>query len=381
MDTRELDSFIRIRAPLRCDGVGSLDCAEDTATGMRMAVRWLPLEANGEAAAKAVETIPAHPVLPRIRSTGRVGSAAWVAMEFPEGRLLATALDSPMVPETLARIGAEVADALSALHEQGVLHGELSADSVLLLPDGRAILWDVPLVMANRITDRRGEERVLGQLLRMAPFLSPERARGLAPSKASDMYALGTLLCIAGGGVLPTAASTLAVVHQIATGQWMPELPRNLPPLMRDTVARMIEPNPLARPSARDVAAALMLVVSQTRTLQEMPAVLLPESLPIAPVVDAPVESDEAVEAIGPADLAEPVDPEQIETIDSGEPLETMVAVQIVTPPPLPNAPTVGPVVDEATVVLAPELEAQARALRVIARKRRMIGVGVLVGV
>ena len=43
----ELDPRFKIRAPLRCDGIGRLDCAEDLESGMRMAVRWLPLEANG----------------------------------------------------------------------------------------------------------------------------------------------------------------------------------------------------------------------------------------------------------------------------------------------------------------------------------------------
>ena len=51
----ELDPKIKIRAPLRCDGIGRLDCAEDTESGSRLAVRWLPLEANGDAAAKACE--------------------------------------------------------------------------------------------------------------------------------------------------------------------------------------------------------------------------------------------------------------------------------------------------------------------------------------
>jgi eukaryotic-like serine/threonine-protein kinase len=275
IDIQELDPSIRIRAPLRCDGVGRLDCAEDTESGMRMAVRWLPVDANGEAAARAVEGMPMHPVLPRIRRTGRVGSAAYVAMDFPEGRLLTTVIDTPLPSDALARIGADMADALSALHEEGVIHGELSSDSVLMLPDGRAILWDVPLVLANRLTDRRGEERVLAHLIRVAPFLSPERARGLPVSMAADVYALGSLLCFAAGGVLPTGGTTLGVVHQIAAGQWKPEVPRRLPLAVADVLGRMIDANPLARPNARTAARALSLAAGRTPTFREMPAVII----------------------------------------------------------------------------------------------------------
>ena len=77
-DMGELDPKIKIRAPLRCDGIGRLDCAEHIESGSRLAVRWLPLEANGDAAVKACEKLPVHPTLPRIHQTGAV---AHVEME------------------------------------------------------------------------------------------------------------------------------------------------------------------------------------------------------------------------------------------------------------------------------------------------------------
>src|SRR6478736_6382849 len=100
-----LDPKIRIRAPLRCDGVGSLDCAEDADSGRRMAVRWLPLAANGAAAVKAVELLPAHDGLPKIRASGHVGSSAYVAMDFPEGTLLSTQLSAEFSDERVQRLG------------------------------------------------------------------------------------------------------------------------------------------------------------------------------------------------------------------------------------------------------------------------------------
>lgn len=339
----ELDRRFKVRAPLRCDGVGSLDCAEDTESGVRMAIRWLPVDANGEEAVKAVQQMPRHPVLPRIRQTGRIGSAAYVAMEFPEGRLLSTMLHAPLLQDDVARIGAAVADALSTLHADGVVHGELSCDSVLCLPEGRSILWDAPLVMANRLTDRRGEERTLALLIRHAPFLAPERARGLPSSAPSDVYALGALMCLAAGGQPPPGGNTLAVLHQIANRQWTPEIPRALTGALRMLVGRMISPDPLARPTAREVAEVLTDGLHASPTVLEMKAVMTPTVVPVA----RPAAPDTHPVTPPPARTATP-------TIVSQAPSELDA---------LPS------------IVLEPELEAEVEALR-SSRRLRMVLTG-----
>jgi serine/threonine protein kinase len=303
----------KICSPLRCDGVGSLDCAEDEA-GMRMAIRWLPLEANGDAAVKTVEKLPAHPMLPKIRGIGQVGTAAFVAMEFPEGKLLSTVLGQPMEAAAVRRLGAEMLDALAAVHAEGSFHGELSADSILLLPDGRAVLWDMPLVIANRLTDRRGEERFMRQLMHMAPFLSPERARGYPATAASDLFSLGAVLCIAAGTLLPDEGSALTILHRIATGQWTLEVPASLPADLRSLLARMLSPQPSARPSAKDAARLLSGPMAARRsahgavTEPEMPAVSVPASAVVAPSIEVATDQIAARDVLHFA-LDEPTDP------------------------------------------------------------------------
>lgn len=274
----ELDTF-KIRAPLRCEGIGRLDCAEDATSGERLAVRWLPLEANGKAAAQACEQLPSHPGLPRIHRTGEVGSSAFVAVDFPEGRLLATMLGDPLSPSTIITVVAQLADALAAIHAQGLVHGELSADSVLLVLPEKAFLWDVPLVVANRVTDRRGEERVMQQLVKTGPFLAPERARGEKPTTRSDVYALGAIAAIAAGAELPPAETTLALVHTIAMGEWQPQIPKHVPEPMRSMLERMVSELPEDRPTAREVADLFVPPTLKVPTQPEMAAVVLPSEL------------------------------------------------------------------------------------------------------
>ncbi|MEW6432636.1 MAG: protein kinase [Myxococcota bacterium] len=244
-------------------------------------MRWLPLEANGEAAVKACAKLPEHPMLPRIRQTGHVGGSAFVAMDFPEGALLSTFAGERLEVDRVIRLGAQLSDALATVHAQGVVHGEMSTDSVLLVEPDCAYLWDMPLVIANRLTDRRGENRLMQNLVKTAPFLAPERARGEGASQASDVYALGAVLCIAAGAPMPQASTTLAVVHQVAQGEWSPRVPMVLPDPWRSTIARMVSRDPAQRPTAAEVAEvfAELPTPAALPTVPEFPVVKLPPEL------------------------------------------------------------------------------------------------------
>lgn len=279
---KELDPRIRIRAPLRCDGIGRLDCAEDTVSGDRLAVRWLPLEANGDAAVKACEKLPSHPTLPRILQTGQVGTSAFVALDFPDGEMLSALGEERLDNELLLKLAAQLSDALATVHAQGVVHGEMSRDSVLMINGGqKASLWDMPLVIANRLSDRRGENRLMQNLVKTAPYLAPERARGEGASQPGDVYALGAILCVAGGAPLPTASTTLGAVHQVGSGEWTPRVPSTLPERWSAMLTRMIARDPAARPTATEVAMAFANLPGQNSlpTVPELPALRLPPEI------------------------------------------------------------------------------------------------------
>jgi hypothetical protein len=277
----ELDPRIRIRAPLRCDGIGRLDCAEDTVSGDRLAVRWLPLDANGDAAVKACEKLPSHHALPRILQTGQVGASAFVALDFPDGEMLSARGEERLDNELLLKLASQLSDALATVHAQGVVHGEMSRDSVLMVPGGKASLWDMPLVIANRLSDRRGENRLMQNLVKTAPYLSPERARGEGASQAGDVYALGAILCVSAGAPVPSAPTTLGVVHLVAAGQWAPRVPPSVPERWAKMLERMISVDASARPSSAEVAQAFAHVPTQNAlpTVPELQAVRLPPEI------------------------------------------------------------------------------------------------------
>lgn len=267
----------RVRGPLRCEGSGRLDCAEveGNAEGevggeaggesgrRRLAVRWLPLSSRADEALQVVLALPRHPALPAPWKVGRVEHASFVALDFPEGKLLsALPVPGPEVAppsgdswqDFLVALGIQLASALAAAHASGQHHGELSADSVVLLPDGRAVLWDLPLRLLDRHTERRSTQGLSpSRWAQCAAFAAPEVAQGEPATFRSDIYSLAALLCLAAGARRPSAGSSLALLHRVATGQWSPSVPPALPQQAAPLLLRMLSADPQARPTAEEV--------------------------------------------------------------------------------------------------------------------------------
>lgn len=297
----ELGARFKLRGPLRCDGVGKLHCADDARTGARLAIHWLPISESTLAAVRAVDALPRHPMLPAIVASGRTESAAYWVMDYPEGVLLSELLEEPFAAPELAGLGRDLAEVLAVLHRQGVVHGRLCPDSVRVA-GRRRLLWDLPLALALRLTDRRGGPRALEQLATSATYLAPERAAGGPPSPEADVYALGVILCRAAGSDWTKVSSTLHMLHRVSRGQWRPSPPASLPAELRAVIERLLAPEPSRRPSAGEVSQLL------------------------AP--HAPAQSDV------PTDPAAPVfEPEGAETL-----LDAEVLLSALTPPTRPAA-------------------------------------------
>ena len=116
----------------------------------------------------------------------------FVALEHVEGRTLREMLDGgALEPSTALRIANQVGEAIETLHHSGIVHGELSASSIVMVKssDGRenAKIVAVELTAAHRTP--------IGVWLRAGSLagLAPEQQYG-EPTKASDIYALGKLL-------------------------------------------------------------------------------------------------------------------------------------------------------------------------------------------
>ncbi|WP_018333493.1 serine/threonine-protein kinase [Actinomycetospora chiangmaiensis] len=150
------------------------------------------------------------------------GSMPWIVMEYLPSRSLAAVLAErgPLPPTEVARIGAQIADALSAVHEAGIVHGDVKPGNVLITEDGVAKLTDFGVSRASWDTSATGGGLVAGT----PGYFAPEVARGGDPTPASDVFSLGATLYAAVENELVCGRldNTLAVLHAMAEGRLRP---------------------------------------------------------------------------------------------------------------------------------------------------------------
>lgn len=142
-----------------------------------------------------------HPSVVRIHDIGQDGDRHFLTMDFVPGRSLKAVLeeDGPMSAERAAAVGRDLAAALGAAHDKGVIHRDLKPANVLMDEDGGARITDFGVA---RSLSGRGPTRT-GHVLGTPDYLSPEQALGESVDGRSDIYALGLLLYEMVSGELP----------------------------------------------------------------------------------------------------------------------------------------------------------------------------------
>ncbi|MFR9753082.1 protein kinase domain-containing protein [Nocardia sp. 004] len=180
-----------------------------------------------------------------------------LVMEYLQSKSLAAVIAAQgTLPLTqVARIGEQVASALIAAHQAGIIHRDVKPGNVLLDDHGTVKITDFGISRATGDVTLTETGLICGT----AAYLAPEVARGSGPSPASDVFALGATLFHALEGEPPYGGGSnpLAVLYAAANGQLSE--PRNAGPAT-DFLLALLSPDPAERPSmrmARDQLAAL----------------------------------------------------------------------------------------------------------------------------
>jgi tetratricopeptide (TPR) repeat protein len=133
-----------------------------------------------------------HPGLVKVFAIGRDARGnVYLAVEFIAGSDLREKLDGNAVRDVKAVCStlADIAEALAALHGQGVVHRDLKPENIMLREDGSPVIVDFGIAHINGIAQKPGS------VSRGSPeYFSPEQARGETPVPADDMYAFGVIL-------------------------------------------------------------------------------------------------------------------------------------------------------------------------------------------
>ncbi|QIG43900.1 serine/threonine protein kinase [Nocardioides anomalus] len=235
-----------------------------------------------------------HPGLVRVLDAGIDGDRPYLVLELVRGRSLAEAMDDGLDADEVARIGAEVADALAHVHAAGIVHRDVKPGNVLLDQDGTAKLADFGIA---RLVDDTVHHTRTGFLVGTVAYLSPEQVAGEPVSTAVDVYSLGLVLLEALTGVRAYAGSSVESAFARLARQ--PEVPTTLPAAWTALLTQMTARDPLARPSAAEVAERIRAV----RRGDVVPGLAHPVARPVAPPAVAAPRRRSALVAVAVAAL------------------------------------------------------------------------------
>jgi len=151
----------------------------------------------------------------------------WLATAYIPGPTLAEAVTEhgPLPVDTVLALGAGIAEALIAVHAEGLVHRDLKPSNVLLAADGPRVI-DFGIVRARDGYELTGTGGLFGSL----EYMCPEQATGDPTGPEGDVFCLGSVLAFAASGHPPfSGAAAAALLYQVVHGS--PDLTRVPEPL------------------------------------------------------------------------------------------------------------------------------------------------------
>jgi Tol biopolymer transport system component len=299
-------------------GMGEVYRARDTRLKREVAIKILPDNvshdpdrlARFQREAELLATLN-HPNIAAVfgleetAPTGSGQAAYAIVMELIDGDTLAERLHRGPVPvEETLKIVLQIADALEAAHEKGVIHRDLKPANVKITPDDKVKVLDFGLAKLAQASDSGFRTPDLtnsptlsmmatqaGVILGTAAYMSPEQAKGFPADQRSDIFSFGTVLYEMLTGRQPfqgdTAPDVMASV--LVREADLSALPPNLNPRLGELLRRCLEKHPKKRWQAiGDVRAELETIAAAPHRAPALAQVVAPprplwkRALPIA---------------------------------------------------------------------------------------------------
>lgn len=217
---------------------------------------------------------------------GGEDSQPWLVMEYLPSRSLADVLAErgSLPAQDVASIGRQIADALAAAHQAGIVHRDVKPANVLLGDNGTAKITDFGISRASwDVTVTR-----TGVMYGTPAFFAPEVARGEEPGPASDVFSLGSTLYTASEGEPPFRLqdNTLALLRSVADGAVRPPQRENA---LSELLMQLLRYEPAQRP---------LMVVARDLLGRVATEADIPETAPWpAPLMSEPTQQAEPLDA------------------------------------------------------------------------------------
>jgi Tol biopolymer transport system component len=249
-------------------GMGEVYRGRDTKLDRDVAIKVLPetFAADPDRLARftrEAKTLAAlnHSNIAHIHGLEETGSVRALAMEFVDGDdLSALIARGPMPLADAMAIARQIADALEAAHEQGIIHRDQKPANNKVRADGTDKVLDfglakamdpagAPNVHAMKSPTLTARATQMGIILGTAAYMAPEQARGKALDKRADIWAFGVVLYEMLTGRATFSGDTITdIIAAVVTREpdWT-AIPATTPPSIRRLLARCLEKDPKRR--------------------------------------------------------------------------------------------------------------------------------------
>jgi serine/threonine-protein kinase PpkA len=200
-----------------------------------------------------------HPNVAKIFAQGFSVSHAYIAMEyFPGGDLRRLMNDDIAINVALAVL-MQVAGALGAIHERGIIHRDMKPDNIMIRADGSLALADFGIAT---LKDTRLAKTAHGEVFGTPAYIAPEQASAQATDHRADLYALGVMFFELLTGQKPYRASTTEALLYQHVNLAIPELPAQFVQL-QPLINAMMAKDPAQRVANAGVLIDMALEISE----------------------------------------------------------------------------------------------------------------------
>jgi len=264
-------SHYRILAKIGEGGMGEVYLAKDTKLDRKVALKILPADFGADESrmsrfvreAKSVSALN-HPNILTIHEIGEDRIQHYIATEFIAGKTLRELMQAGPLPLLQSvEIACQIAAALNAAHQTGIIHRDIKPENVMVRADGLVKVLDFGLAkLTGGSSDPESDTRLQsetqpGMIIGTIAYMSPQQARGKAVDARTDVWSLGVVIYEMLSGRQPfrgeTMTDTLAnILHKD------PEPIHIEPPDLAAIINKMLGKNLEARfPSINDVLVEL----------------------------------------------------------------------------------------------------------------------------
>jgi eukaryotic-like serine/threonine-protein kinase len=246
-------------------GMGEVFLAQDASLGRKVALKLLRAELTGHEdrlrrfrqEARAASALN-HPNILTIHEIGQEGSLHFMATEYVEGETLREHISrARMALSQALDVAAQVAGALAAAHNAGIIHRDIKPENIMLRADGYVKVLDFGLAKLTERAPASSDsawptlgkiETNPGVVMGTVQYMSPEQARGLEVDARTDIFSLGVLNYEMVAGRVPFEGKTVTDMLVAILEKEPPPLknlaPEQIPAELDRIITKTLRKNP-----------------------------------------------------------------------------------------------------------------------------------------